>query len=147
MPEECVIDTTVLQKANAPLKREPSAHSLFVRRLHLLNRIARGELTVLVSPKLVAEYRRQVRMPRNDHVMAFFALIDDPVRATHNWPKRWSGAQREKARRCRYPREDDHVLRTAIRPTPSTVVTEEQRMLNSDECIYRNFRVHIRGLP
>ena len=147
MPHECVIDTTILQKANALLTREPRERSLFVRRLRLLQRIANAELTVLISKKLLAEYREQLPEPRNDTVEVFFALIDDPSRAVHNWKKRWSGSDREKARRCRYPMEDDHVLRTALRPNASTIFSEEKRMLAADECIYLNFRVHIRGLP
>ena len=146
MPQECVIDTTILQKANAPLTHQPRQRSLFVRRLALLNDIARGTLTVLVSQQLLNEYQRQVPAPRNDTIKAFFALIDDPVRAIHNWAP-WPGGRREHARHCRYPSEDDHVLRTAIRPDPSTIFTEEKRMLKSDRCIYQYFRVHIHGLP
>ena len=147
MPRECVIDTTILQKANAPLTHAPRVRSLFVKRLRLLRRIASGHLKVLISRKLLSEYQRQIREPRNDHIMAFLALLDDPTRAAHNWAKSWSGNHRQKARKCRYPREDDHVLRTAVGPKRSTIFTEEACMLAADECIYRNFRVHIRGLP
>ena len=145
MPE-CAIDTTVLQKANAPLTNVPRERSLFRRRLNLLKQIQAGTNTILISRKLLAEYRRQVSVPRNDFIRAFFALLADPVRPIWNWQYRWSGGTREKARGCRYPEEDDHVLRTAIRPTPSTIFTEEYRMLIADECIYLCFRVHI-SLP
>ncbi|MGB9624459.1 MAG: hypothetical protein ACPMAQ_06305 [Phycisphaerae bacterium] len=140
--EECVIDTMVLQKANAALTQQPAERSLFRRRLALLDRIQRGTLTVLISRQSLAEYERQVPSPRNDYIRAFFELIRDPVRRAWNWEKRWSG-KKAKARKCRYPSEDDHVLRTAIRPRGSTIFTEEHRMLVADACIYRHFRVHI----
>jgi hypothetical protein len=144
MTQECVVDTTVLQKVNAPLTHEPAERSAFVKRVNLLTQIQQGSMTVLISTKLIAEYERQVRSPRNDHVRLFFELIQDPGRRTFNWRKRWSGADREHARRCRYPREDDHVLRTAIRPGSSTIIfTEEQPMLRADQCVYRRFQVHI----
>jgi predicted nucleic acid-binding protein len=143
--KECVIDTMILQKANAPLTRPPRERSFFRVRVGILNRILRGRLTVLVSAKLIVEYRKQVPSPRNDHIKAFFELLERGHRGSVilNWKKRWSGSDREKARGCRYPKEDDHVLRTAIRPSASYIVTEENRMLKSNMCIYRRFRVHI----
>jgi hypothetical protein len=62
---------------------------------------------------------------------------------TWNWKRRWSGADQEKARKCMYPREDDHVLRTAIKGNPTTIFSEEKAMLASDACIYRAFEVHV----
>ncbi len=150
MPDACVIDTTILQKANAPLLNEPRARALFRKRLQLLNDIDQRRRTVLKSDSLVKEYEDQVGRPRNDFVKAFMELILGPSgdRVHHNWKTRWSGADREKSRKCRFPREDDHVLRTAIRSdSVTTIFTEEDRMLRADECIYRAFRVHIRGLP
>ena len=145
MTAECVIDTTVLQKANAPLRHAPREVSRFADRVRLLKRIADGELTLLISPKLLAEYGRQVPEPRNDTVRVFLELITlRSERVFVNWKKRWAGRDREAARHCRFPREDDHVLRTAIRPQVSTIITEEGRMLRADACVYRAFRVHIR---
>jgi len=102
---------------------------------------------VLVSHRLIAEYRAQIPTPRNDHVRAFFELLAAPPgrAVVWNWKTPWSGADREKAhRRCGFPKEDVHVLRTAIRTRRSFLVTEEQGILNTDKCIYRAFRVHIR---
>ncbi len=144
MPTACVIDTVVLRKANDPLAGPPHESSLFIQRLKLLARIAKGELIILVSAKLLQEYREQIREPRNETVKAFFELVAaGSERVVFNWKKQWSGADRAKARGCRYPKEDDHVLRTAIRPNGTTILTEEKRMLDADSCIYREFRVHI----
>jgi len=147
---ECVIDTTVLQKANAPLIREPRETSLFVRRLRLLRDIQRGQRTVLISNRLFAEYQSQVSEPRNDFVVTFLALVAAPDssagRCLSNWAA-WPGRQREKARKCKFPKHDDHLLRTAICPSGSTIITEETKLIDTDACIYRRFNVHVRYLP
>jgi len=145
MPDECAIDTTVLQKANATISTPPRPNALFVRRINLLVDIQEGRIRVLISRRLLAEYEQKLPSPRNDFVRAFFELLADPRRRIENWAN-WPGRDREKARKCRYPEEDDHVLRTAIRPRTSTIVTEERRMLKADECIYRAFRVHITSI-
>jgi hypothetical protein len=142
MPLECVIDTSVLQKANAPISTSPGVRSLFLKRLKLLSMIQTGDLVVLISKQLHSEYGRQVRSPRNDYVRAFFDLLDNPARRIYNWEKHWAG-KRGQARSCRFPSEDDHVLRTAIRPHSTTIFSEEERMLAADACIYRKLRVHI----
>jgi len=141
---ECVIDTTILQKANAPLLRPPRKGAFFHKRVNLLRRIQDGRQRALISRQLLAEYERRIPAPRNDFVGAFLAMIVVPGRCVWNWEKSWSGGKRDQARRCRYPSEDDHVLRTAIRSHPTTIYTEEERMLRADACIYRVFRVHIR---
>lgn len=145
MAEECVIDTTVLQKANATINKPPRKASLFVKRVNLLLDIQGGKRTVLISEKLLDEYKRKLKSPRNDYVKAFFELLADPDRCIRNWAN-WPSRLQEKARACRYPAEDDHVLRTAVQPgkkSRSTIITEEGRMLKADACIYREFKVHI----
>lgn len=145
MPEECAIDTTVLQKANAEITSRPRAHSVFVRRINLLLDVQAERITVLISRQLLAEYEQKLPSPRNDFIRLFFELLADPARRIENWVN-WPGRDEEKARKCRYPKHDDHVLRTAIRPNPSVIITEDKRMLRADACIYRAFRVHIRGI-
>jgi hypothetical protein len=144
---ESVVDTVILQKANALITRAPREGRLFLRRIDLLKQIRAGTVTVLVSSRLLHEYREHVLIPRNEFVNAFFELLDRPGRVTWNWTARWSGGQRETARKCRYPVEDDHLLRTAIRDGESQILTEEDRILLSDQCIFRQFGVHLRGLP
>jgi len=139
---ECVLDTSVLQKANAPLDNTPRSRSQFAKRLELLKSCRSGALVVLVSPKLIGEYRKQVKEPRNEYVRAFFAIVSEQKQCIFNYT-RWPGACRAKARKCRYPKHDDHVLRTAIRDHPTTIYCEENPMLQSDRCIYREFRVRI----
>ena len=142
MPDLVVVDTGVLQKANAPVGLEVRERSKFAKRLELLSRLRQGDLRVLISKKLLAEYRRQVRMPRNDYIRAFFELLADSGGAVWNWC-RWSGQYRSHAIACRFPREDYHVLQTAVCDSGSTILSEEPRMLVTDTCIHRKLRVHV----
>lgn len=147
MASECVVDTMILQKANAPLVHSAREGRLFERRIKLLLRIADGTVRPMVSVKLVQEYARQVQSPRNEYIRAFFELLDHRDRVTWHWAKRWSGGLRAAARQCRYPLEDDHLLRTAACDRETAILTEEDRLLKADACIYRSFRVHVRYLP
>ena len=142
MHDLVVVDTSVLQKANAPLNVNPGEASKFTKRLHLLSKLKEGHLRALISKKLLAEYQRQVPKPRNHYVRAFFELLYKPDRAVPNWC-RWSGPVRSHACKCRFPREDSHVLRTAVCDTGSTILSEEHRMLITDACIHRRLRVHV----
>jgi len=132
----------VLQKANAPLVRAPNTHALIRRRLALLTAIMQGGRRLLVSRRLLREYGEHVLVPRNDTIRAFFEIVTRGDRVVWNWPK-WGGAEREVMGRCRFPREDEHVLRTAVRGTESTVFTEENRMLRTSACVHRRLRVRI----
>ncbi len=149
MAEPCVVDTMVLRKANAPLTKGPKEGRCFVKRLVLLKRVRAGELQVLISAKLIREYREQVQMPRNEFVQEFMSVIlaaaTDPGSATvrFNWPP-WPGGRKAEQNHCRFPGEDTHVLRTAYCDGDrSTLFTEEARMLQTDACIYQHFGVHI----
>jgi hypothetical protein len=143
MPRLCVIDTMVLRKANAPLTESPREGRAFAKRVALLGRIRRDELRVLFSSRLMKEYREQVREPRNDFIKAFFELLTSPDTSRENWPP-WPRRHMATQSKCRFPNEDTHVLRTAlVEDESSTIFTEEERMLRTDACIYRQFRVHI----
>jgi hypothetical protein len=145
MPEEAALDTTVLRRANVPLEGTRASATLLARRLSLLQRTCRKEMCVLISTRLLHEYADQIKSAQNDFVKAFIELVTRPDggHVVLNWKTPWSGGERDRARRCRYPLEDHHVLRTAIRDQPTTIYSEEGRMLGADACIYREFRVHI----
>jgi hypothetical protein len=141
-PREAVVDTMVVQKANAPLVHRPRSSAQINARFQLLLAMYERRLVLLVSKMLLKEYETKVPEPRNDYVKAFLELAVSPGRAIVNWAA-WSGARRENARRCRFPREDVHLLRTAIRPQPSLLFTEEKRILNTQACVHRLFHVRI----
>ena len=138
---EIAIDTTVLVNSNQPLITVPKQGSLFQRRLLLLGQIRDGKRMVLISKRLLAEYDKQIPKPRNDFLIAFFQIID-LRKCVVNYAS-WTHDRRAKARKCRYPKEDDHVLRTALRDHSTEIVSEEKRMLQSGKCIKREFRVSI----
>lgn len=142
MAEEVAIDTTVLRRANVPLTQDRASKGAMSRRVRLLERIRRRDFVVLMSQRLADEYLDQISERNNDYIVGFFELMLNK-QFVINWEGRWAGGKRALARRCRFPPEDDHVLRTAIRPHRTTIYTEERRMLDADGCIYREFRVHI----
>lgn len=148
MCRDCVVDTSVLRKANAPLEANPRSRAETRRRLALLKMITDGEVRVLISGQLLREYDAQVLEPRNDYVQQFLTLLVNPSGHILNWA-RLSGSERDYAfGTCRFPREDEHVLRTAVRRgtrrfTRSTIYTEEDRMLRTNACIKRKFRIAV----
>jgi hypothetical protein len=145
VPEEAALDTTVLRRANVELKENRAAAVRMSSRLALLRRICKKEIVVLISERLAHEYMVQLRDVQNEVVKAFLELATKPDgnHVVFNWKSQWSGSDRDRARLCRYPKEDEHVLRTAIRDGPTVIYTEEGRMLRTDACIYGAFRVHI----
>lgn len=145
MPTEVAIDTTVVFRSNVALTASRADARRLSRRLTLLRRIDRHEIVALISLSLLQEYVDHVVPAQNEFTKAFLELVASPdgSRVILNWKNSWSGGERSRARRCRYPVEDDHVLRTAIRTTPTTIYCEEARMLAADGCVYREFGVHI----
>ena len=141
-----VVDTMVLQKANAPITKPPGPASEFRKRLELLKQLQRGHFTALISAQLLHEYKKQLSEPRNDYTKTFFELLADPQKRKENYHKPWSARRREDLAKCRFPGEDEHVLRTAfMEDNPSTIYTEEKRMLKSEACVWMRFRVQIRN--
>lgn len=143
--KECVVDTIVLRSANAPFVTAPRGSRRIVRRVELLRRIQRGEIIVLISSRLQVEYGAQIKEPRNEFIRAFFELLvsGDMKRVRTNWCTPWTGSHRARTKKCRFPRHDLHLLRTAASDSHTWIATEEKRLLDTDACIYRNFNVNI----
>ena len=145
MPEEVAIDTTVLVGANITQTLKPAAAALQAARLALLQRIQDHQAAVLISARLVAEYRRQITTYKNEFVRLFFDLLTKPD-GSHvilNWRTPWGHAELARARYCRFPYEDLHVLRTAVRDSQTTMYSEEGRVLAAHPCIRNEFDVVI----
>jgi hypothetical protein len=145
VPPELTIDTTVLVRGNVELTPERAAATRQAARVGLLRRVNGGKAAVLISPQLVAEYARQVPEPRNEFVRLFLELITKPDGSyvVSNWRKPWTHSDRARMHECRFPSEDDHVLRTAVRDQRTTIYSEEERMLRAHPCIRRRFDVVI----
>jgi hypothetical protein len=140
----CVVDTVVMQSANAPLDTAPTEGRTIVRRLELLRRISRGEIQLLWSKRLLKEWADHVPEPRNDFVRAVLELLTNG-HGQHNWRTPWTGGIRADIAECRYPGHDSHLLRTAILDDDrSYLVTEENRLSTCRACVSRKFNVSIR---
>jgi len=151
MSDAAVIDTTVLWKANGLLESAPKPTSTFGRCASLLRRVQRRELVLLISAKLRDEYQRKLTQPRNILIAELLAIVASPdgLRAVENWAPGWSGGTRDAMRKCRFPRHDEHLLRTAVKTmrddnyTKRSIFTQEAKLIATDACIHRNFSVHI----
>lgn len=139
----------VLQKANAPIVKPPRSTARVRERWALLRSIVEGRRRALVSSRLLHEYQARVKPPRNDLTRAFVELAERALTLgrgeafTHNWASPWDGSRRDAMNRCRFPPEDEHVLRTAVRDGGSTIFTEEERMLRTNGCLYRRLDVRV----
>jgi hypothetical protein len=145
MPEEVAIDTTVLVGANITQTPQQAAAAPQAARLALLRRIQDRKAAVLISAKLLAEYRKQITTFKNEFVRIFLDLLTMPD-GSHvilNWRTPWGHAEVARAHQCRFPYEDLHVLRTAVRDGRTTMYSEEGRVLAAHPCIRKEFDVAI----
>jgi hypothetical protein len=143
---KAAIDTMVLQKSNAEVAKRPRENSRFVARIRILKRATGGDIVPLYSARLIQEYRRQVPTPRNDSVRAFLDGLER--NGILNWKNPWTGTDRDNMRSCRFPGEDEHVLRTAATHGERThLISEENRILTKKTCVKRKFNVAIVDVP
>ena len=145
MPEELAIDTSVLVRANITQTPDRAAATLQAARLSLLRRIQNHQAAVLISQRLAAEYGQRITTYKNEFVRLFFDLVTKPD-GTHvimNWRTPWGHAELARADACRFPAEDRHVLRTAVRDGRTTIYSEEGRVLAAHPCIRKEFDVVI----
>jgi hypothetical protein len=146
VPPEFAVDTSVLVNANV---KQTSDHTEAVRqaaRLLLLQRVQSQQAAVLISRQLVAEYKRKITSFENDYVRLFLELLTNPD-GSHiipNWRTPWTRSDIARMYECRFPYEDDHVLRTAARGHRTTLYSEERRILGANaRCVRKHFGVDI----
>jgi hypothetical protein len=111
MPE-CVFDTSFVRLANDSLFGEKRGN-LLNRRLTPLRQAVAAKSHLRYNRKLLGEYSMQIRERHNDVVEQFFALLDSP-QATLVRKNALSRQDNAKARLCRWPVHDQHVLAAAI---------------------------------
>lgn len=143
----CVVDTNVLHHANRQhFGSDLEARRKLARRLALLREIKEGHRPLLISRRVVQEYREHLRGPFNDYVQEFLSIaVSGATPISHNWVK-LTGAERDRAlKTCRFPAEDLFLLRTAYLKDRTTVIfSEERRVTKTDSCTHRYFSVHVR---
>lgn len=145
MKTKVAVDTNVLLRANAPITTEKQGRE-FALRLKLLSRFQDKEIFPLWSPQLAAEWATHVKEPRNDYIRAFFELMVDTSDG-FNYATPWGGSEKQRMSKCRFPKHDLHLLRTAyLKVRTSHIVTEEGPVLGTATCVKHEFDVHIKNI-
>jgi hypothetical protein len=143
MPD-CVVDATVIYKANGDLKGR-RAGNILDRRLTVIEQIGSGVRRLRYNQKLLAEYRQVVPSPRNDVIEIFFTALSD--RAVFVGRNKLMRHQYAKAiQTCRWPSHDQHLLVAAIGGIHPSIVVTEQAHVDCASCIQRQFAVRVENL-
>jgi hypothetical protein len=134
----------VVYKANGDIAgRRPG--SILDRRLRALEQIGRGVRRLRYNPKLLGEYRRVVREPRNDVIELFFNVLSErAVLVSRNTLSRHCYAKA--VRTCRWPNHDQHLLAAAIDGIDASILVTEEAHVTCANCIFRHFTVRVEDL-
>jgi hypothetical protein len=143
MPD-CVVDATVIYKANGDIAGRRSGN-LLDKRLAVIQQIGSGLRRLRYNPKLLTEYRRVVREPRNDVIELFFTILSEQaVFVKRNKLPQHSYAKA--VERCCWPSHDQHLLAAAIDGVDPSIFVTEERHVNCAACILKAFAVHLENL-
>lgn len=143
MPD-CVIDATVLAKANGDIAGRRPGNALD-RRLTVIEDVGRGSRRLRYNPRLLAEYVQIVQQRRNDAVELFFiVLADRSVFVRRNSLSRQHYATA--TQRCNWPSHDQHLLAAAIEGNDPTIFVTELSHLQCAASVLSHFGVHIADL-
>jgi len=136
-----VLDTTVVACANCDLRARTQGNSLN-RRAALIERCVTGSLRVLYNKVLLQEYKNHIREHRNDLIESFFAVLDS---ATAFLVRRSTLSRQDynRARACRWPSHDQHLLAAALGGVRASIYVTEQALSRCAESIRREFRVRV----
>jgi hypothetical protein len=142
MPD-CVLDASFVGMANDEIDNlEPG--SILDRRISIICEIKNGSYTVRYNSRLLGEYNNLVKVHRNDWIAVFFQILADG--ATFVNRNNFNAAELAKARKCRWPLHDQHVLVAAINGTKSIVFVTESTLGRSAAKVLQHFRVRIKHI-
>ena|ERR1700690_2413370 len=143
MPD-CVVDATVVYKANGDLAgRRPG--NILDRRLTVIQQIGSGVRRLRYNQKLLNEYEQLVRERRNDVIDIFFTVLSErAVLVTRNKlsPHRYAKA----IQKCHWPSHDQHLLAAAIDGINPSIVVTERNHVKCANCIRKHFAVRLEDL-
>jgi hypothetical protein len=140
---DSVIDTSVVSMANGQIAGRRRGNVLD-RRLSAIEDVAYGRRRLRYNPKLLVEYQRIVRAYRNDVIELFFiALTERAVFVRRNTLSRQDNA---KARKCKWPGHDQHLLAAAVGGIQPTIFVTESHLHACAASVLACFAVHVEHL-
>jgi hypothetical protein len=140
---DSVIDTSVVSMANGQIAGRRQGNALD-RRLLAIEDVAYGRRRMRYNPRLLVEYRRIVRIYRNDVIELFFtALTERAVFVPRNTLSRQDNA---KARKCKWPGHDQHLLAAAVGGIQPTIFVTEADLHACAASVLAYFAVHVEQL-
>jgi len=143
MPD-CVVDATVVYKANGDLAgRRPG--NILDRRLTVIQQIGSGVRRLRYNQKLLNEYEQLVRERRNDIIDIFFTVLSErAVLVTRN--KLSPHCYAKAIQKCHWPSHDQHLLAAAIDGIDPSIVVTERNHVKCANCIRKHFAVRLEDL-
>jgi hypothetical protein len=138
---DSVLDATVVAFGNGDIAaRRPG--NLFDRRLTAIEQVASGLRRLRYNTRLLGEYTQLIQERRNDVIELFFTALDDErsVLVKRNTLSRQDYAR---ARKCRWPTHDQHLLAAAVEGNDPTIFVTESRHVQRAAKILTCFAVHI----
>lgn len=140
---DSVLDATVVAFANGDIAaRRPG--NVFDRRLAAIEQVAHGRRRLRYNQKLLGEYQQVIQERRNDVIDLFFSVLADrSFRVRANTLSRQDHA---KAKKCRWPSHDQHLLAAAVGGDRPTIFVTESRHAACAAKILSCFGVHIADL-
>lgn len=140
---ECVFDASVVGYANNPLEVSviESGVSL-VQIVDALESVVIGHRRLRCNPKLLTEYSRLLRVKRNDLIEQFVALLDSPQTIMLK-SSSLRNHEKVKAKNCKWPSHDQHVLAAAIGGTDVAIYVTEAFLGGCAEKVWRIFRIRV----
>jgi len=142
MPDS-ILDATVVAFANGNIAARAKGNA-FDRRLAAIEQVAYGHRRLRYNQKLLREYQQVIKEYRNDVVDLFFTVLTDrSILVRTNTLSRQDYAR---AKKCRWPSHDQHLLAAAMGGDEPTIFVTESRHAVCAAKILARFGIHITDL-
>lgn len=128
-----VVDTVVLIDCDGKIVEGAGSAAIA-----LLERIRNGKCIVMISQKLMSEYKAKLPRPRTEVVRLFLELLTaGGTNVTVNWAR--LGDVKAVVNHCRFPWHDRHLMQTAWscdrNVAHGCIVSTDAYVLKSARCI------------
>jgi len=137
---DSVIDATVVAFANGNIAARKQGNA-FDRRLEAIEQVVNGQRRLRYNSKLLREYQNLIQEHRNDVIDLFFIVLAD--RAVLVRGNTLSRQHYGRARTCRWPAHDQHLLAAALGGDEPTIFVTEARLAQCAAQILARFTIRV----